>query len=116
MEVIVDELRKNNADVDMAILLHQINYVLDRHGKLYGEMAELLGPEELLSVFAEMSVNSFGRARAYLTLVYLMDIPEDVKREAVCLVVPVLRNVGVSRVEEGCFRRMFSWIRCVLAI
>ena len=77
-------------------------------------MAELLGPEELLSVFAEMNVNSFGRAMAYL--VYLMDIPEDVKREAVRLVVPVLRNVGVTRVEEGCFRRMFSWIRCVLAI
>ena len=94
--------------------MHQINYVLDRHGKLYSEMAELLGPEELLSVFAEMNVNSFGRAMAYL--VYLMDIPEDVKREAVHLVVPVLRNVGVTRVEEGCFRRMFSWIRCVLAI
>ena len=102
--------------MDMAILLQQIHYVLDRHGKLYGEMVERLGPKELLSVFAEMNVNSFGRAMAYLTLVYLMDIPEDVKREAVCLVAPVLRNVDVTRVEEGFFRRMFSWIRCVLAI
>ena len=81
----MDELRKNNVDMDMAILLHQINYILDRHGN-YGEMVERLGPEELLSVFAEMNVNSFGRAMAYLTLVYLMDIPEDVKREAVRLV------------------------------
>ena len=45
-----------------------------------------------------------------------MDIPEDVKREAVRLVAPVLRNIGVARVEEGFLRRMFSWIRCVLAI
>ena len=67
--------------MDMAILLHQINYVLDHHGKLYGEMADHLGPEKLLGVFAETNVNSFGRAMAYLTLVYLMDIPEDVKRE-----------------------------------
>ena len=112
----MDELRKNNVDIDMAILSQQINYVLVHHGKLYDEMAERLGPEELLGVFAEMNVNGFGRATAYLTLVYLMDIPEDVKREAVRLVAPVLRDVGVTRVEEGFFRRMLSWIRCVLAI
>ena len=62
MEVIVDELRKNNVDVDVPILSQHINYVLARHGKLYDEMAERLGPEELLSVFVEMNVNSVGRA------------------------------------------------------
>ena len=116
MEDIVDELQKNTVDIDILILSQRINYVLDRHKKLYGEMAERLSPEELLGVFAEMNVNSFGRAMAYLTLIYLMNISEDVKREAVRLVAPVLRNVGVTRVEEGFFRRMFSWLRCVLAI
>ena len=111
MEVILDELRKNNVDIDILILSQRINYVLDRHEKLYGEMAERLSSEELLGVFAEMNVNSFGRAMAYL-----MNIPEDVKREAVRLVAPVLRNVGVTRVEGFFFRRMFSWIRCVLAL
>ena len=86
------ELRKNNVDIDMAILSLRINYVLDRHGKLYDEMAERLGPDGLLNVFGEMHVNSFGRAAAYLTLVYLMDIPEDVKREAVRLVAPVFKE------------------------
>ena len=33
-----------------------------------------------------------------------MDIPEDVKREAVRLMAPVLRDVGVTRDEEGFFR------------
>ena len=116
MEVIVDELQRNNVDIDILILSQRINYVLAHHEKSYDEMAERLGPEELLGVFAEMNVNSFGRVMAYLTLVYLMNIPEDTKREAVRLVAPVLRNVGVTRVEEGFFRRMFSWIRCVLAI
>ena len=116
MEVIVDELRKNNVDMNMAILSQRINYVLVRHGKLYDEMAERLDSDGLLNVFGEMNVNSSGRAVAYLTLVYLMDIPEDVKREAVCLVAPVLRDVGITRGEEGFFRRMFSWLRCVLAI
>ena len=111
MEVIVDELRKNGVDVDVQILSSHINYVLARHGQLYDEMAEQLDSDGLLNVFGEMNVNNFGRAMAYLTLSYLMDIPEDVKREAVCLVAPVLRDVGVKRAEEGFFRRMFSWLR-----
>ena len=66
-------------------------------------MASRLSPEELLGVFNEMNVNSFGRAMAYLTLVYLMNIPEDTKRKAVRLVAPVLRDVNATRVEEGFF-------------
>ena len=115
MEVILDELRKNNVDIDILILSQRINYVLARHGQLYDEMAERLDSDGLLNVFNDVNMNSFGRAMAYLTLVYLMNIPEDVKGEAVRLVAPVLRNVGVTRVEGGFFRRMFSWIRCVLA-
>ena len=38
---------KNNVDVDIPILSQHINYMLARHGKLYDEMAERLGPEEL---------------------------------------------------------------------
>ena len=116
MEVILDELRKNDVNVDIQTLSQRINYVLAHHEKLYDEMAERLGPDGLLNVFGKMNVNSFGRAMAYLTLVYLLNIPEDTKREAVRLVAPVLKNVGATRVEEGFFRRMFSWIRCVLAI
>ena len=109
----MNELRKNDVDVYIQTLSQRINYVLAHHEKLYGEMAECLGPDGLLNVFGEMNVNSFGRATAYLTLIYSLDIPEDVIREAVRLVAPVLRDVGVTRVEEGCFRRMFSWIRSV---
>ena len=97
----MDELRKNDVDVDIPTLSQRINYVLAHHEKLYGEMAERLGPDGLLNVFGEMDVNSFGRATANLALVYSMDIPEDVKREAVRLVAPVLRNIGVTRVERG---------------
>ena len=77
MEVILDELRKSDVDVDIQTLSQRINYVLAHHEKLYVEMAERLGPDGLLGVFAEMNVNSFGRSMAYLTLVYLMNIPEE---------------------------------------
>ena len=46
---------------------------------------------------------------AYLTLVYLMNIYEDTKREAVRLVAPVLRNVTLQELRkvfsEECFPR-----------
>ena len=92
-------------------LLRHINYVLDGHEGMYNEMVARINPDELLDVFHKMNVNNFGRAVAYLTLVYLMNIPEDATREAVRLVAAILRNVDVTRVVEGFFRRMFSWIK-----
>ena len=70
MEVIVDELQKNDVDVDIQTLSQHINYVLAHHEKLYNEMAERLSSDGLLNVFAKTNVNSFGCAIAYLTLIY----------------------------------------------
>ena len=36
----MDELRKNNVDVDIPVLSQHINYVLAHHEKWYGEMAD----------------------------------------------------------------------------
>ena len=94
----VDELRKNNVNIDITTLSQHIHYVLDVHKDMYNEMANRLNSNELLNVFNEMNVNSFGRVVAYLALVYRMNIPEeDVIREAVRLVVPILRDT--ARVE-----------------
>ena len=94
---------KNNVDIDKKTLLHHINYVLGVHEELFNEMVACLSPDDLLDVFCKMNVNNFGRAVAYLTLVYLMNIPEDAKRE------------DVKR-EESLYRRMLSGIRRVFAI
>ena len=61
-----------------------------------------------------MNVNNFGRAVAYLMLVYLMNIPEDAKREAARLPAATLRDVNITRVEESFFQRMLSGIRRML--
>lgn len=48
-------------------------------------------------------MNSFGRAMAHLTLVYRMNIPEGVRREAVRLTIgerDFLREIGTARTEE----------------
>ena len=94
MEVIVDESQKNNVDVDIQTLSQRIKYVLAHHEN----------SDELLNVFNEMNVNRFGRVVAYLALVYRMNISEeDVIREAARLVVPILRDTNIIRVEEESF-------------
>ena len=57
-----------------------------------------------------MNVNNFGRAMAYLTLVYLMTDSEDETRRAVRLVVVPLIGFDINafRIEENCFRRIIK--------
>ena len=98
MEVIVDELRKNDVRVDITILSSHIHYILDIQQDMYDEVINRINSTQLLNIFNEMNINSVGRVTAYLALVYRMNISdEDTVREAVRLVVPVLRNI--ARVE-----------------
>ena len=110
MEVIVDELRKNNVNIDVETLSEHIQYILNSYRDCYNDSVERLTREELLlGVFHEMNVNNLGRAMAYLTLVYRMShiIKEDTVRQAVRLAAPLIRNVG--RVEGGFIRELCSW-------
>ena len=112
MEVIQDELKKNNVRIDIETLTEHIEYILNNYKDSYNHALDRLTREELLlDVFHEMNVNSLGRAMAYLTLVYRMShiIKEDTVRQAVRLAAPVLRNAG--RVEGGFIRELCSWGR-----
>ena len=112
MEVIIDELRKNNVNIDVETLSEHIQYILDNYRDCYNDSVERLTREELLlDVFHEMNVNSLGRTMAYLTLVYRMRhiIKEDTVRQAVRLAAPLIRNVG--RVEGSFIRELCSWGR-----
>ena len=112
MEVIQDELKKNNVRIDIETLTEHIEYILNNYRDSYNDSVNRLTREELLlDVFHEMNVNSLGRAMAYFTLVYHMShiIKEDTVRQAVRLAVPVIRNTG--RVEGGFIRELCSWGR-----
>ena len=112
MEVIVDELRKNNVNIDVETLSEHIQYILNSYRDCCNDSVERLTREELLlGVFHEMNVNNLGRTMAYLTLVYRMShiIKEDTVRQAVRLAAPLIRNVG--RVEGGFIRELCSWGR-----
>ena len=112
MEVIADELQKNNIRIDIETLTEHVQYILENYRDSYNDSIERLTREELLlDVFHEMNVNTLGQAMAYLTLVYRMShiIKEDTVRQAIRLTVPVIRNTG--RVEGGFIRELCSWGR-----
>ena len=114
MEVIQDELQKNNVRIDIETLTEHIEYILGNYRDSYNEAVNALNRFPLnvdmfQKVFKEINVDSVGRAMAYLTLVYRTShlTKEDTVRQAVRLAAPVLRNVG--RVEGGFIRNLCSW-------
>ena len=114
MEVIADELQKNSVPVDLETLSDHIEHILCNYRDSYNEAVNALNNFPLTidmfqKVFKEINVDSTGRAVAYLTLVYRTNhlTNEETVRQAVCLVVPVLRNAG--RVEGGFIRNLCSW-------
>ena len=111
----MDELQRNSVNIDKRMFSHHINEILDRHRELYGEIVARLNPEDLLNVFTEMNVNNFGRAMAYLTFIYLLDIPEDAERKAIRLVATIMKDMKITRLEEGFFQRLFLRIRRLFA-
>ena len=112
MEVIQDELQKNNVRIDIETLTEHIEYILNNYRDAYTQAVERLTREEMvLDVFHEMDVSSLGRAMSYLTLIYRTShkIKEDTVRQAVRLVAPVIRNTG--RVEVSFIRELCAWGR-----
>ena len=96
MDVIFDELWKNNVDVDvdMTTLSYHIHQCLEQYKTMYEQMTAL--PVNLSEIFAETKLNSFGRAMAFLTLVYIMKESEDVTRKAVSLVAMVFKEMDLT--------------------
>ena len=112
MEVIQNELQKNDVRINIETLTEHIEYILINYRDSYNDSIGRLTREELLlDVFHEMNVNSLGRAMAYLTVVYRMShiIKEDTVRQAVRLAAHAIRNTG--RVEGGFIRELCSWGR-----
>ena len=58
MEVIQDELQKNNVRIDIETLTEHVEYILNNYKDSYNHALERLTREELLlDVFHEMNVN-----------------------------------------------------------
>ena len=94
MEVIQDELQKNDVRIDVTLLNIHINRILVHYKAMYDEATSRLKSNQLIDVFHENCFNTVGRVMAYLTLVRCMKFPrEEAVRKVVRLVVPSLRNI-----------------------
>ena len=94
MEVIQDELQKNDVRIDVTLLNIHINHILVHYKAMYNEATSRLKSNQLIDVFHENCFNTVGRVMAYLTLVRCMKFPrEEAVRKVVRLVVPSLRNI-----------------------
>lgn len=96
MDVILDELQNGGIDIDMKTLSYHINHSLEEYKTLYEQMAIRVDADSFHEIFHGINVNSFGRAMAYLTLIYSSNIAEDKMREAVNLVVTVLKDMDLT--------------------
>ena len=78
MDMIWDELRSNNIEIDRETLSFHIDACLREHEDIYGAFINQLDkdnlptnlPNSLCDIYEEMCSNNFARRIAYLTLVY----------------------------------------------
>ena len=94
MEVIQDELQKNDIRIDMTLLNIHVNRILCMYKAIYDEATSRLKVDQLIDVFHENCFHTVARVMAYITLIRCMNLPkeEDV-RKLVRLVVPSLKNI-----------------------
>ena len=92
MDMIWDEPRSNNVEIDRETLSFHIDACLREHEDIYGAFINQLDednlptnlPNSLCDIYEEMCPNNFGRLIAYLTLVYQVtdSCEEEIIREA----------------------------------
>ncbi len=51
MDLILDELQRNNVEIDMSTVLHHINYLIERHEWAYGNMVRQANRENISEFF-----------------------------------------------------------------
>ena len=65
MEVIVDELQKNDIRIDMTLLNIHVNRILGMYKAMYDEATSRLKADQLVDVFHENCFHTVARVMAY---------------------------------------------------
>ena len=89
MDIIWDELRSNNIEIDRETVSFHIDACLREHEDIYGAFINQLDkdnlPTSLNDIYKEMNPNNFGRIMVYWTLVYKVHdiLDEETTREVI---------------------------------
>ncbi len=100
MDVIVDELRKNDISIDKTTLSYFINKTYYDYQNVYGSILGKLSYEDLFVVWEKTHPETFGHVMAFLTTVHFQNLSEEQKRNVVRITVPILKNVDLSKYKR----------------
>ena len=76
IEIIYDELKRNQIHIDKHALSFHINRILNQNTDIYSQI-HILDIEQL---YREINITNFGRTVAYLACVYLQSEDEETVR------------------------------------
>ena len=100
MDIIWEELKSNDIDIDKDMLSFYISKCLYDHEELYGAIIIQIDgdnlPYSLCDIYAEMALTNFGRTMAYLTLVYKF---ADSLDEAVRRTVEEFKRIDLAKYQ-----------------
>ena len=111
MEVILYELQKNEINIDMETLSYHINECLHRYKSAFQSLPIPTESFDLAILFHKIGVINFGRAIAFLTFVYLLKESEEVMRNAVQLVAPLLKTLNLRKYKIVFFHKLISHVK-----
>ena len=113
MDVIFDELQKNNVNIDKTTLSYHVHHCLEHYTTMYGQMAMRSNLADLHEIFCDMNVNNFRRVITFLTYAYVLNGPEGEMRRAVQLAVTPLKSFDITtfKIDESCFEKMVSFAK-----
>ena len=96
MDVIVDELRKNDINIDKTTLSYFVNKTYYDYENVYGSILSKLSYEDLFMVWEKTHPETFGHVMAFLTTVHFQNLTNYVVR----ITVPILRNIDLSKYKR----------------
>ncbi|CAB4045105.1 Hypothetical predicted protein [Paramuricea clavata] len=99
INIIFDELRHNEIDIDKQTLSFHINAILDHHRDLYREVSA--HGLNLDQVYREINVTNFGRIFAYLALVSMQSDSEESVRENVRKTIEAFQAFHIPKAKRN---------------
>ncbi len=106
MEVILDELRENDIDIDRTTLSYFINKTYYDNPKVYGSVYGKLTYEDLFTVWEGMHPETFGHVMAFLTTVHFQTLSDEQRRNVVRVTVPILKGIDLTECKR---EREYAW-------
>ena len=97
IEIIYDELKRNQIHIDKHTLSFHINRILNQNKDIYSQI-HILDIEQL---YREINITNFGRTIAYLAYVYLQTENEETIRHNVRRCVEECRKFDIPKLKRS---------------